>query len=127
MERGGREEVVSVTNIQNEVHAKHPQNYPRDARTAYHMGPEHVPILIDEGLGRLKLLAFYHSHPDHESYFSPEDRAQALWGGDEPGYPEAGQIVVSVRNRDVRATKVFLWNVAARDYVEAELRICAAP
>ena len=38
---------------------------------------------------------------------------------------------MSVRDREVRATKVFVWDAAARDYVEAEIGIvltsCGSP
>ncbi|MFI5364108.1 MAG: Mov34/MPN/PAD-1 family protein [Candidatus Binatia bacterium] len=121
VERSGREEAVRVTNIQNERHAQDPEQFPRTAATAYQMGPEHVPILIAAERGELVLRAFYHSHPDHDAYFSAEDRKQAMGGWDEPNYPAAGQIVISVRERVVRATKAFAWNEAARDFVETAL------
>lgn len=121
VERGGREEVVRVTNLQNELHAKDPEQFPRTAAIAYTMGPEAAPILIAAERGELVLRAFYHSHPDHDAYFSAEDRKQAMGGWDEPNYPAAGQIVISVRKRVVRATKVFVWNEAARDFVETPL------
>jgi proteasome lid subunit RPN8/RPN11 len=127
VERDGREEVVRVTNVQNAAHARYPEQFPRTARTAYQMGPEHVPIVLAEAQGKLKIRAFYHSHPDHEAYFSAEDRLQALGGGDEPGYPQAGQIVMSVRERHVRATKAFAWDAAARDFVETALSIAPEP
>jgi proteasome lid subunit RPN8/RPN11 len=123
----GREEVVRVTNIQNELHAKGPEQFPRSAAIAYTMGPEAAPILVRSERGELRLLAIYHSHPEHDAYFSEEDRTQAFGGWDEPNYPQAAQIVMSVRNREVRATKVFVWDAAARDYVDAVLRICALP
>lgn len=119
----GREEVVRVTNIQNELHAKDPDQFPRTAAIAYTMGPEAAPILVRSERGELRLLAIYHSHPDHDAYFSEEDRKQAFGGWDEPNYPQAGQIVMSVRSREVLATKVFVWDAAARDYVETELRV----
>jgi proteasome lid subunit RPN8/RPN11 len=125
--RAGHEEVVRVTNIQNELHAQDPEQFPRTAVIAYTMGPEAAPFLVRSERGELRLLAIYHSHPDHDAYFSEEDRKQAFGGWDEPNYPQAAQIVLSVRNREVCATKVFVWNAAARDYVDAELRICAVP
>jgi proteasome lid subunit RPN8/RPN11 len=121
VERAGREEVVRVTNIQNELHAKDPEQFPRTAAIAYTMGPEAAPILIGAERGELTLRAFYHSHPDHDAYFSAEDRTQAMGGWDEPNYPHAGQIVISVRDRTVRATKAFVWNEALRDFVEGSL------
>jgi [CysO sulfur-carrier protein]-S-L-cysteine hydrolase len=119
--RNGREEVVRVANIQNELHAQDPQQFPRTAAIAYTMGREAAPILMGVERGDLTLRAIYHSHPEHEAYFSAEDRKQALGGWDEPNYPQAAQIVVSVRDRAVHATKAFAWDETARDYVEVPL------
>ena len=121
IERQGREEVVRVTNIQNEMHAKDPEQFPRTAAIAYTMGREAFPILDAVERGQLTLRAFYHSHPEHDAYFSAEDRTQAMGGWDEPNYPQAAQIVISVRGGEVRATKTFIWDAAQRDYVETSL------
>jgi proteasome lid subunit RPN8/RPN11 len=121
IERGGREEVAPVTNIQNELHAQDPQQYPRTAAIAYTMGREAAPILMGAERGDLSLRAIYHSHPEHDAYFSAEDRKQAMGGWDEPNYPQAAQIVISVRDGEVRATKAFAWDEAVRDYVEVAL------
>jgi proteasome lid subunit RPN8/RPN11 len=121
VERDGREEAVRVRNIQNELHAQDPEQYPRSAAIAYTMGPEAAPILIAAERGELSLRAFYHSHPDHDSYFSAEDKKQAMGGWDEPSYPQAAQLVMSVRSGEVRVTKAFVWDEAARDFVEVEI------
>ena len=123
IDRDGGEEVVRVTNMQNELHAKDPVQFPRTARIAYTMGPEAAPILLGAERGELRLRAIYHSHPEHDAYFSAEDRLQALGGWDEPNYPGAVQIVLSVRERTVRATKAFKWDPAARDFVEIPLTV----
>jgi proteasome lid subunit RPN8/RPN11 len=120
-ERDGREEVVRATNIQDELHAKDPVQFPRTARTAYNMGSECAPVLIAAGRGELRLLAFYHSHPDHDAYFSAEDKKQALGGWEEPGYADAAQIVLSVRAGVVGAAKAFAWDASARDFAEIPL------
>lgn len=120
--RDGREEAVRVTNIQDRKHAEDPEGFPRTAVIAYTMGPEAAPVLLDHERGVLTLHAIYHSHPQHEAYFSAEDRAQAtVW--DEPSYPDAGQIVISVYDRVVKAVKGFRWDPERRDFVEAELRL----
>lgn len=125
VDRDGREEVVPVTNIQNKQHATDSVQFPRSARIAYSMAPEQLfRVVRDHEDGKLRLRAFYHSHPDHEAYFSEEDKRQALtW--DEPSYPEAAQIVLSVRCRFVRAVKVFAWDGSARDFVEIPLVVAA--
>jgi len=117
------EEARRITNVQNERHARDPQQFPRNARIAYTMGPEIAPILIDAERGRIRLRAFYHSHPEHEAYFSEEDRAAALAGWDEPSYPNTAQIVMSVREGAVRYAKAFAWDATLRDFVEIPLVI----
>jgi [CysO sulfur-carrier protein]-S-L-cysteine hydrolase len=123
VDRNGNEETVPVTNIQNDLHAQDPGQFPRTAQTAYTMGPEAAPILIATERGELRLRVIYHSHPDHDAYFSAEDRTQALGGWDEPNYPDAAQIVISVRNRVVQAAKAFAWNASQRDFVEVPLTV----
>ena len=121
-ERDDRVQVVRVTNVQNELHAQDPEQFPRTAATGYTMGAEAAPILIGSERRELRLLAIYHSHPGREAYFSEEDRRQAFGARDEPIYPQAGYLVMSVLDREVRATKAFVWDGAARDYVEAQIR-----
>ncbi len=121
VERDGREEVIPVTNIQDQQHATDPVQFPRTARTAYTMDPkQQLRVVTDQEDGKLQLRAFYHSHPDHEAYFSEEDKRAALsW--DEPSYPGAAQIVLSVRCRFVHVVKAFAWDGSARDFVELPL------
>lgn len=119
--RDGEARVVRVRNIQDEMHAKDPLNYPRTARTAYTGHPADLRAALEladeEGC---RLVAFYHSHPDHDAYFSAEDTAQATPFG-EPSYPGALQVVVSVRERSVREIKAFAWSEQASAYVETSL------
>ena len=123
VERAGREEVVRISNIQNRQHASHPVQFPRTARIAYTMAPaELFRVLADEKDGKLRLRAFYHSHPDHDAYFSAQDKQQALsW--DEPNYPDAVHVVMSVRDGQVGAAKAFAWDTGLRDFVEIALVI----
>jgi proteasome lid subunit RPN8/RPN11 len=117
IERDGREEVVRVTNLQDDLHAKDPAQFPRTAATAYTMGAEAAPVLLAAERGELCLRAFYHSHPEHDAYFSEEDRKQAFGGW------AAGQIVISVYGREVRNTAAFVWDEQARDFVHADLDV----
>jgi proteasome lid subunit RPN8/RPN11 len=122
VERQGQLAVERVTNVQNERHAAHPEQFPRTAATAYTMGPEAAPVLVDHDRGRLTLRAIYHSHPQHAAYFSAEDKAQAtVW--DEPSYPDATQIVLSVIDGVVVDVKAFRWDAATRDFVAVELQV----
>lgn len=118
---------IRVRNIQNEMHAKDPVAYPRTARTAYAGHPSDLREALDlaEAPGG-RLVAFYHSHPDHASYFSEEDTAQATPFG-EPSYPDALQVVVSVYDREVRDIKAFAWSTDAGAYVETSFEESGPP
>jgi [CysO sulfur-carrier protein]-S-L-cysteine hydrolase len=107
-------------NVQNELHAKDPSGHPRDARTAYHMDPQdllRVGRLEDEGY---RVLAIYHSHIDAGAYFSETDKQNALLR-DEPLYPDAAHVVVSVIGGRVAAAAAFSWNPGVRNFVPVEL------
>jgi proteasome lid subunit RPN8/RPN11 len=120
----GSEEVRPIRNIQNEKHAADPARFPRDARTAYLMDPrEHLAILQEVDRSKLKLKAVYHSHPDHDAYFSATDRAQACsFDPAEPDYPETAYIVISVLGGKFARAAAFVWDNDHKDFVEAELR-----
>ena len=107
-ERGN--EVHRLVNIQNTLHANDPETFPRDARTAYTINPEELDAVLEQGEGRgLVFKALYHSHPDHDAYFSAEDKACATPFG-EPTYPDTAQIVVSVVSGNVGRVAVYAWN-----------------
>jgi proteasome lid subunit RPN8/RPN11 len=116
--RGGKQLVVPLRNVQDAMHAKDPERYPRTARTAYtpHAGEFKRAVDLWEAPGS-KLVAFYHSHPDHDAYFSDEDVRQATPFG-EPSYPEALQIVVSVYDGKVKEVKAFRWSASSERFEE---------
>ena len=115
-EPGGREDVRPIDNVQNALHAKDPQAYPRDASTAYFMDARQLLALLREvDEKKLVLRAFYHSHPQHEAYFSGEDRARAMFD-DQPAYPGTAHLVVSVYDREVREARAFAWADDAADF-----------
>jgi len=117
------DEVRPVRNIQNERHTADPAKFQRDARTAYLMEPkEQLAVLQEIDRRKLKLKAVYHSHPDHEAYFSATDRAQACsFDPTEPDYPETTYIVMSVRGGKFAGAAAFVWDTEQRDFVEAKL------
>jgi [CysO sulfur-carrier protein]-S-L-cysteine hydrolase len=117
------EDVRPITNIQNRMHAEDPVAFARDARTAFLMEPrEHLAVMNEVDRRRLQLSAVYHSHPDHDAYFSATDRAQACsFDPGEPDYPDTVYIVISVRGAKFARAAAFRWNPAAKDFVEAEL------
>jgi proteasome lid subunit RPN8/RPN11 len=118
---GAGETVIRLRNVQDEMHARDPARFPRTARIAYtpHAGEFKRAHELWER-ARNRLVAFYHSHPEHGAYFSDEDIAQATPFG-EPSYPEAIQIVVSVYDREVKDVKAFGWSDGGGEYVEIPL------
>jgi proteasome lid subunit RPN8/RPN11 len=120
----GSDEVRPIRNIQDKKHAADPSTFRRDARTAYLMDPKEQLAVLQEIDGRkLKLKAVYHSHPDHEAYFSATDRAQACsFDPSEPDYPETSYIVVSVRGGKFADVAAFVWDSDQKDFVQADFR-----
>lgn len=122
LSRGGSDEVRRLNNIQNKLHTLDPQTYPRNATIAYTINPRELEAIIQEAEANgAKLKAFYHSHPDHEAYFSAEDKAFATPFG-EPTYPDAAQIVVSIYNRAVKRICAYAWVDKQQDFVEIPAR-----
>ncbi|MBI5182886.1 MAG: M67 family metallopeptidase [Nitrospinae bacterium] len=109
--------VYECINIQNRLHKEDPQRYPRDARTAYNIDPKEQKRIfrIAEEKG-WEIKGFYHSHPDHPAYFSEEDERMGMWG-DEPIYPNAVYIIVSVLNGEVKETILLKWNEEERRFI----------
>ena len=113
-----QESVMRCQNIQNELHQKDPDTYPRDARTAYVIHPADL-FKINKASETQQIKAFYHSHPNHEAYFSEKDKADAIvW--DQPAYPGATYLVISVYDTDIRAVKAFAWDETAKDFTEID-------
>jgi proteasome lid subunit RPN8/RPN11 len=119
------EEVRPVTNIQNRKHAEDPASFPRDARTAFLMEPkEHLAVLNEIDRRKLALKVVYHSHPDHDAYFSATDRAQACsFDPSEPDYPDTAYVVMSVRGGKFARAAAFVWDPAAGEFTETPLVI----
>jgi proteasome lid subunit RPN8/RPN11 len=120
------EEVRPIRNIQNQQHAAEPSSFTRDARTAFLMDPkEHLRVLKEIDERKLQLKFVYHSHPDHDAYFSATDRAQACsFDPSEPDYPDTAHIVISVQSGKFACAAAFAWDSERREFVEAELKVC---
>lgn len=114
-------EVTAIPNIQDRLHAEDPGQYPRDSRIAYVMDPDaHLRATRAAEARGLVIRGFYHSHPDHGVYFSEEDRRLAApW--DEPMFPGAAYVVMSVTRDGVVAASQFLWDADRSDYREIAL------
>ncbi len=110
-------------NLANQYHLEDPVRCPRDARTAYVMDPQALLRIQTEADEKgLEVLFIYHSHTDHEAYFSRTDREMALFDG-QPLWPGARYLVVSVRGGKVRYFKVFVWDPFKEDFVEEETSV----
>ena len=127
---GPNAQVVRMANIQNRLHAADPAAHPRDARTAYQMDPrELLEVNRDGDRVGWRIVLFYHSHPSHGAYFSPTDKARALWGEGadaEPAYPGVAYLVLSIYDRELRDAKAYAWDESRRDFLERALRILPA-
>jgi adenylyltransferase/sulfurtransferase len=117
----GGETIHRIANIQDRLHAEDPIQHPRDARIAYFMDPKQLfAVLREADQAKRSLGLLYHSHPEHGAYFSDEDRARAMaW--DEPAYPEAAHLVVSVVGGRVKERLAVVWDPERREFVPAEI------
>ena len=119
MTRGAERKLLRCTNDQNELHRRNPEQYPRDARSAYH-----VHITDHNRMGALfaqgfELDVIYHSHPNVGAYFSPTDRRQAAPVPDrEPLWPGTTYVVVAVNDGTAEEYAAFRWDASARDFAE---------
>jgi proteasome lid subunit RPN8/RPN11 len=120
MRRGGERKLLRCRNAQNELHARDPHRYPRDARTAYYIDPKDLLRIGDLERDGFDVDVIYHSHIDAGAYFSETDRRQALVGG-QPAYPAAVYVVTSVVAGQVDAMAAFRWDAERRDFVSVEL------
>ena len=65
----------------------------------------------------MQIKTFYHSHQDHDAYFSEEDKNMALLD-EEPVYPGANYLVISVFDRVVRDQAFFAWDQRTKTFQE---------
>lgn len=119
--------VRQVRNVANQDRQRDPQGFERDARTAYRMDDREVLRVLreaDDAGG--DVVTFYHSHPDHDAYFSQMDRDRALRTDKEPLWPGANYLVVSVRNGQAVDARYYVWDDARGDFMEASASLPAA-
>jgi [CysO sulfur-carrier protein]-S-L-cysteine hydrolase len=119
------EEVRPVANIQDRMHAKDPAAFPRDSRTAFLMEPKkHLAVMNEVDRRKLAIRVVYHSHPDHDAYFSATDRAQACsFDATEPDYPDTVYIVMSIRAGKFARAAAFAWDSGKKEFAETPLTI----
>jgi [CysO sulfur-carrier protein]-S-L-cysteine hydrolase len=104
-------------NIQNKLHEKDPENFTRDARTAYNISALVLQKLLSEASSKGKVFkVLYHSHPEHDAYFSEEDTRMALFDGELPIYPETKYLVISVYDKKIRHQALFGWDPETKTF-----------
>ena len=118
---GAADRVHRLKNIQNQLHALDSQTYPRTAAIAYQMDYKELELVIDEAKrSGARLKAFYHSHPNHDAYFSNEDKAFASPFG-EPTFPGTAQLVIAIYDRVVKEMCAFAWSDQEQDFIKVTL------
>lgn len=103
-------------NIQDALHAEDPQQFQRDARTAYNFDAADIFALQKSLRGDNPAKIIYHSHCEVGAYFSDTDQLAAQMDG-EPSYP-VEYLVVDVRSDGTRGAVQFAWDDELRKYVE---------
>lgn len=113
---GDNQSVHLCENIQNRMHAEDPGSYPRDARTAYLIERSEFDKIVSSAAEKGEgIIAFYHSHCEHEAYFSEEDfSAQTVFG--EPEFPDAFHVIVSVMNGKIHDIKCYKWDQESKRF-----------
>jgi adenylyltransferase/sulfurtransferase len=99
------DETRRCENRQNALHAEDPTRFPRDARTAYNLGPKDLFFLDRSLRGDRPVKIIYHSHVDVGAYFSAEDQAAATLDGDLL-YP-VDYLVIDSQKDGVKGAKLF--------------------
>jgi proteasome lid subunit RPN8/RPN11 len=111
---------VELENLANKYHKVDPEGHPRTGREYFKINSLKFERAISEGReGARPVKVFFHSHLDCGAYFSKEDAASMRMGGDgDPTY-ELAYLVTAVDQGKVTAHKLFVWDAAQRDFVEA--------
>lgn len=117
------DEVVPFENRANKLHKLDPETYPRTGRMYFDIDPMKFGRAVEAGEGNGRpVKVLYHSHLDVGAYFSETDAQAATMGGDAPTY-DLAYLVTSVRAGAVDDRKLFIWDPAAKKFVETELTV----
>lgn len=100
--------VYKGVNIQDELHTRRPDIYPRTSNTGYTFSVSDTIFLNDSFRTQNPVTIIYHSHPDVGAYFSNEDISKAMYEG-QPLYPVT-YLVIDVRKNIVLSAKLFQWH-----------------
>lgn len=114
---------IPFENLANRYHRLDPEAYPRDARRAYRMNDKKRLDAVERGEREgAPVKVLYHSHCDVGSYFSDEDKQQAIREGTLLG--DVAWLVTSVRAGGVVDDhKVFVYDEASRSFEALALTV----
>ena len=119
--------IVPMRNRANALHELDPEQYPRTGRMYFDIDSMKFEAAIRRGEAEGRpVKVLYHSHLDVGAYFSDTDAAVAKAGQDEPPW-DLAYLVTSVRGGVVDDRKLFVWDPAARAFVESPLHLEEAP
>jgi proteasome lid subunit RPN8/RPN11 len=109
-------------NVQQELHQKYPERFPRDATVGYTMAKEDLEAIVNEAQERGWVVKVcYHSHPNTGAYFSQEDRRNAegwdLW------FPGVRFLVISVFPGKIHDIQGYRWHESTQTFVPAPIEV----
>jgi proteasome lid subunit RPN8/RPN11 len=110
-------------NMQQDLHQKYPERFPRDATNGYIMAKEDIEAISKEVRDRGWVVKVcYHSHPNAGAYFSLEDQRNAegwdLW------FPGVQFVVLSAYPGDIRDMRGYRWDESTRSFVSVPIEVC---
>jgi adenylyltransferase/sulfurtransferase len=119
---GPEDAVRPCRNVQQELHQRYPDRYPRDATVGYTMAKEDIEAIVQEAQARgWTVKVCYHSHPNTGAYFSQEDRRNAegwdLW------FPGVRFVVLSTYPGEVRDIQGYRWDDASHSFVALPVEV----
>jgi proteasome lid subunit RPN8/RPN11 len=109
-------------NVQQELHQKYPERFPRDATIGYTMAKEDIEAIVQETqqLGWMVKVC-YHSHPNSGAYFSQEDRRNAegwdLW------FPGVRFVVIATYPEEIRDMQGYRWDETTQAFVSVPVEV----
>ena len=111
-------------NMQQELHQKYPEQFPRDATIGYTMAKEDIEAIVQEAQERGWVIKVcYHSHPNTGAYFSQEDRRNAegwdLW------FPGVRFLVISAFPGEIRDIQGYRWHEPTQTFVSVPVEVRA--
>ena len=111
---------VELENLANKYHAVDPAGHPRTGREYFKINSLKFERAIAEGISAERpVKVFFHSHLDCGAYFSAEDAASMTMGNTGGPSHALAYLVTAVDLGQVSAHRLFIWDDAARAFVEA--------